>query len=135
MNNEDIPTFTLTVTKTTAIRQAIIDLCQTKITTVNDMAIALNMNSKHINHHLIALIKEGYLHKHTKYVIINRAYANGYSTIKHGTYSNASTKENLAMNKTERVIDYEHSLMIKLGYTNIKPQAGRVHRGFMTMGA
>lgn len=118
--------------KSQRLRQFIIDLCNTKTITVNTIATQYNISSKLVNHHLRALLEEGYIIKHKRYIKVNGAYANGYTTIKNEPYIWASRKTNALLNKTVVIIDYDNELMHKLGYTNIIPAQGRICLGIMS---
>jgi predicted ArsR family transcriptional regulator len=123
-----------TMEHSTSVRQAIIELCHKNGQTVNDMGSALSMNSKNINHHLLTMIKEGYIQKKSKFTKINGAWANVYVTLKHEPYVWAERKSNIALNKVDVVIDYEPALMKRMGYTNIIPARGQVHLGLLSKG-
>lgn len=123
-----------TMEHSTVVRQAIIELCHIKQRTVNDIASALNIVSKNVNHHLITMIKEGYIQKKSKSTKLNGAWANVYITIRHEQYLWMERKQNITANKVEVVIDYDPALMKRMGYTNIIPARGQVHLGFLSRG-
>lgn len=118
--------------KSQRLRQFVIDLCSSKTATVANIATLYNISSKLVNHHLRALLEEGYIVKHKRYIKVNGAYANGYTTIKNEPYVWASRKTNILLNKPVVIIDYDEPLMRRLGYTNLIPAQGRVCLGIMS---
>ena len=119
----------------TKLRQFIIDKCSTQTHTVEQLGIAFNINKKNLNHHLQEMIEEGYIHKISKYHKFNGAWANGYATIRNEPYQWAKRKSNVVQFKKDVVIDYEQSLMFRMGYTNLGPIKGDVHYGLMSKSA
>lgn len=119
--------------KSQRLRQFIIDLCNTKTITVKDIADQFGISSKLVNHHLRALLEEKYIIKHKRYIKINGAYANGYTTIKHEPYVWANRKLHDAPSTIGIPLDYDNQpLMMRMGYTNIIPMQGRVCLGIMS---
>ena len=112
------------------LRQSILDVCSKKTMLLNDIALAVGFDKNKINNHLLCLVKEGYLTKHYNFAIVKHANANGYSTAKTPYVCAYNIPlERPPETKPQPFILQDLGLMIKMGYTNIKPIKGRVHHG------
>lgn len=136
MNN---PRSKVRIEKSTRTRQAIIDACHYDVLTIRQIAERLGIPCQGINIHLLNLVEDGYISKTERVAKYNGQWACGYTAISDKPY--VWKYRNPAMNiKTIEEplpveLEMDITLMFKLGYTNIKPQSGRLHRGFMTTGA
>jgi predicted transcriptional regulator len=136
MNN---PRSKVRIEKSTRTRQAIIDACHYDVLTIRQIAERLGIPCQGINIHLLNLVEDGYISKTERVAKYNGQWACGYTAISDKPY--VWRYRNPAMN-IETIeeplpveLEMDITLMVKLGYTNIKPQVGRLHRGFMTTGA
>lgn len=123
------------IEKSTRTRQAIMDACQYDILTIRQIADRLDIPCQGINIHLLNLVEDGYISKHERVAKYNGQWSCGYTTISDEPYvwryrDPAKNIEPIEEPKPE-VPDLDIGLMIKLGYTNIIPRAGRVHQGFI----
>ncbi len=119
--------------QSTQLRQRILDVCSKETMLLNDIALAVGVVRNKINHHLLCLVNDGYLTKHHNFAIVKRANANGYSTAKTPyVWAYNITLERLPETKPQPFILQDVGLMIKMGYTNIKPIKGRVHHGALS---
>ena len=123
------------VEKSSRIRQAILEACFCKILTLRQIAEQLGVKCQGLNVHLLHLVENGYLTKQDKVTKYNSQWACGYISISDKPYVwkyQAPTRQVEVEAEVEPTIDVDFSLMIKLGYTNLVPRLGRVHRGFMS---
>jgi hypothetical protein len=139
MNN---PRSKVRIEKSTRTRQAIIDACYYDVLTIRQIAERLDIPCQGINIHLLNLVENGYLSKTDRVAKYNGQWACGYTAITDKPY--VWRYRNPAMNIEQpqeqsepiaQMPNMDITLMVKLGYTNIKPQRGSVHRGFLTVGA
>jgi hypothetical protein len=129
----------LRIEKSTRTRQAIIDACHYDILTIRQIAERLDIPCQGINIHLLNLVEDGYISKHERVAKYNGQWSCGYTTISDKPYvwryrdpaKNIEPPEEPLPN----VHDIDIGLMVKLGYTNIIPRAGKVHQGFMSNNA
>jgi hypothetical protein len=130
------PRSKLRIERSTRTRQAIIDACHYDILTIRQIAERLNIPCQGINIHLLNLVEDGYLSKHERVTKYNGQWACGYTSISDEPYvwryRDASKHIEQPDEPIAQVPDIDIGLMIKLGYTNIIPRAGRVHQGFMS---
>ena len=116
------------------IRNAILDACHYNLLTLAGIAEATGFRKNGLNHHLIILVEDGYLSRHERYARLGGQWASGYSRKNDAPYQ-------WVIHKTQPFVEppvappvhLDIGLMIKLGYTNIIPRAGRVHHGFMSV--
>ena len=125
------------IERSTRTRQAIIDACHYDILTLGQIADKLGVSKKGMNIHLLNLVEDGYLSKHERVARVNSQWACGYTTISDQPYvwryrDPAKNIEQPVEEPIATPIDIDIGLMIKLGYTNIIPRAGKVHQGFMS---
>lgn len=125
------------IEKSTRTRQAIIDACHYDILTIRQIAERLNIPCQGINIHLLNLVEDGYVSKHERVAKVNGQWACGYTTISDQPYvwRYRDPTKNIEEPIEEPVALPAHidiGLMIKMGYTNIIPRAGRVHQGCMS---
>ena len=127
----------LRIDKSTRTRQAIIDACHYDILTIRQIAERLGIPCQGINIHLLNLVEDGYLSKHERVNKYNGQWACGYTSISDEPYvwKYRDPSKNIEEPIEEPIALPTHmdiGLMIKLGYTNIIPRAGKVHQGFMS---
>lgn len=124
------------IEKSTRTRQAIIDACNYDILTIRQIAERLNIPCQGINIHLLNLVEDGYISKHERVAKYNGQWSCGYTTISDQPYVWRYRDPAKNIEQPEEplpdVPDMDIGLMIKLGYTNIIPRAGKVHQGFMS---
>ena len=125
------------IEKSTRTRQAIIDACNYDVLTIRQIAERLNIPCQGINIHLLNLVEDGYISKHERVAKYNGQWSCGYTTISDQPYvwryrDPARNIEQPVEESIATPIDIDIGLMIKLGYTNIIPRAGKVHQGFMS---
>jgi predicted transcriptional regulator len=125
------------IEKSTRTRQAIIDACHYDILTIRQIAERLDIPCQGINIHLLNLVEDGYVSKHERVAKVNGQWSCGYTTISDQPYvwKYRDPSKNIEEPIEEPValpVHMDMGLMIKLGYTNIIPRAGRVHQGFMS---
>jgi hypothetical protein len=127
----------LRIEKSTRTRQAIIDACHYDMLTIRQIAERLNIPCQGINIHLLNLVEDGYISKHERVAKYNGQWSCGYTSISDQPYvwryrDPSKNIEEPVEEPTPQLPDIDIGLMIKLGYTNITPRAGRVHQGFMS---
>jgi hypothetical protein len=124
------------IEKSTRTRQAIMDACHYDILTIRQLAERLNIPCQGINIHLLNLVEDGYMSKHERVAKVNGQWACGYTTISDQPYvwRYRDPAKNIEQpdEPLPEVPDMDITLMVKLGYTNIIPRAGKVHQGFMS---
>ena len=127
------------IEKSTHMRQAIINACNYDILTIRQIAERLNIPCQGINIHLLNLVEDGYISKHERVAKYNGQWSCGYTTISDKPYvwryRDPARNTEQPEEPINQVPDMDITLMIKLGYTNIIPRAGRMHQGFMSNNA
>ena len=131
------PRSKLRIEKSTRTRQAIINACHYDILTIRQIADKLDIPCQGINIHLLNLVEDGYISKHERVAKVNGQWACGYTTISDKPYvwQYRDPAKNIEQpnEPLPDVPNMDIGLMVKLGYTNIIPRAGRVHYGFMSV--
>lgn len=127
----------LRMEKSTRTRQAIIDACHYNILTLGQIADKLGVPKQGMNIHMLNLVEDGYLSKHDKVAKVGNQWACGYTSITDKPYVWKYRNPTKQIDEpVEQPIalpaNMDIGLMIKLGYTNIIPRAGKVHQGFMS---
>lgn len=130
------PRSKLRMERSTRTRQAIIDACHYDILTLGQIADKLGVPKQGMNIHLLNLVEDGYLSKHDKVAKVGGQWACGYTTISDQPYvwryrNQTTIVDEQPDEPITPLPDIDIGLMIKLGYTNIIPRAGKVHQGFM----
>jgi hypothetical protein len=123
------------VEKSSLTRQAILDACFCNILTLRQIAEKLDVKCQGLNIHLLHLVDNGYLLKQDKVAKYNSQWACGYTTISDKPYVwkyTAPTKQEEVVVIEQPTLDIDFNLMVKLGYTNITPRLGKVHRGLIS---
>jgi hypothetical protein len=128
------------IEKSTHTRQAIMDICHYDILTIRQIAERLDIPCQGINIHLLNLVEGGYIAKHERVAKYNGQWSCGYTTISDQPYvwkyrDPSKNIEEPIEEPTVQLPDMDIGLMVKLGYTNIIPRAGKVHLGFMSHNA
>jgi predicted transcriptional regulator len=131
------PRSKLRIEKSTHTRQAIMNACHYDILTIRQIAERLNIPCQGINIHLLHLVECGYMSKHERVAKVNGQWACGYTTISDKPYVWQYRDPARNIEQPDEAVaqasDMDIGLMVKLGYTNIIPRAGRVHYGFMSV--
>ena len=125
------------IEKSTRTRQAIMDACHYDILTIRQIADKLDIPCQGINIHLLNLVEDGYMSKSERVAKVNGQWACGYTTISDQPYVWRYRDPNKNIEQPDEplpdVPNMDIGLMVKLGYTNIIPRAGKVHHGFMSV--
>jgi predicted transcriptional regulator len=125
------------IEKSTRTRQAIMDACHYDVLTIRQISERLGIPCQGINIHLLNLVEDGYMLKTERVAKYNNQWACGYTTISDKPYvwryrDPSKNIEEPIEEPTPQLLNLDIGLMIKLGYTNIIPRAGKVHYGFMS---
>jgi predicted transcriptional regulator len=134
------PRSKLRIEKSTRTRQAIIDACHYDILTIRQIAERLDIPCQGINIHLLNLVEDGYMTKTERVAKYNGQWSCGYTTISDKPYvwqyrDPSKNIDEPIEQPAVQLPDMDIGLMVKLGYTNIIPRAGKVHHGFMSHNA
>ena len=124
-----------TKAKSEQLRNFIIELANKKTITMMMVAELYGINKKLINHHLRVLLRDGYITKHKRHIQINGAWACGYTALKNEPYVWNMDKVKVDASKPVMTTDYDDALMLRMGYTKLIPEGGRICLGVMSKGA
>jgi len=131
------PRSKLRIEKSTNTRQAIMNACHYDILTIRQISERLGIPCQGINIHLLNLVEGGYMSKTERVGKYNNQWACGYTTISDQPYvwQYRDPARNIEQpdEPVAQALDMDIGLMVKLGYTNIIPRAGKVHQGFMNV--
>ena len=131
------PRSKLRIEKSTNTRQAIMNACHYDILTIRQISERLGIPCQGINIHLLNLVEDGYMSKTERVAKYNNQWSCGYTTISDQPYVWKYRDPARNIDQPDEPVgqlpDMDIGLMVKLGYTNIIPRAGRVHLGFMSV--